>query len=127
MLEQAGARRVIRLAVSIAAHSPLMLHVQDRFNKAVEATPINNPSIPIIGNVTAKPLMNGKAIRNDLQDQLTHRVRWTETIQYMISKGTTDFIEIGSGSVLGGLIKRIDRQINVISLGSPEDFQQIKL
>ncbi len=124
MIKQAGARKVVRLAVSIAAHSPLMSHAQADFNNSVEATPIKNPSIPIIGNVTASTLLDAKAIRRDLQDQLTHRVRWTETIQYLISEGITDFIEVGNGSVLGGLIKRIDRQVKVKSLGTPEDFQQ---
>jgi len=125
ILKQAGAKRVVRLAVSIAAHSPLMIHAQVDFNNSVEATAIKNPSIPIIGNVTACTLLDAKAIRRDLQDQLTHRVRWTETIQYLISEGITDFIEVGSGSVLGGLIKRIDRQVKVKSLGTPEDFQQL--
>jgi [acyl-carrier-protein] S-malonyltransferase len=125
MIKQAGARKVVRLAVSIAAHSPLMIHAQADFNNSVEATPIKNPSIPIIGNVTASTLLDAQAIRRDLQDQLTHRVRWTETIQYLISEGITDFIEVGSGSVLGSLIKRIDRQVKVKSLGTPEDFQQL--
>jgi len=125
MIKHAGARKVVRLAVSIAAHSPLMIHAQADFNNSVEATPIKNPYIPIIGNVTASTLLDAKAIRRDLQDQLTHRVRWTETILYLISEGITDFIEVGSGSVLGGLIKRIDRQVKVKSLGTPEDFQQL--
>jgi len=123
--QQAGARRAVLLAVSIAAHSPLMIYAQTEFNRAVLATPIVNPAIPIIGNVNANPLQHKEQIRTDLQDQLTHRVRWTESIQYMVSQGVNTFIEIGNGSVLTGLVKRIDRHVETINLGAPIDFNQI--
>ena len=123
MLEQAGARRVIRLAVSIAAHSPYMSISQDNFNKSIASTPINDSFIPIIGNVSAKPLLDSNDIKNDLQNQLTHRVRWTESINFLISEGMSEFIEIGNGSVLSGLIKRIDRNVIATPLGTPLDFQ----
>lgn len=122
IFENAGARRVIRLAVSIAAHSPIMSYAQEEFNNSVEATQINPPLIPIIGNVSAIPLVDPAEIRMDLQNQLTHRVRWTETIQYLVSMGVTEFIEIGSGTVLGGLIKRIDPYQVTAALGTPNDF-----
>jgi [acyl-carrier-protein] S-malonyltransferase len=125
MLEQAGARRVVRLAVSIAAHSPFMSSAQEDFNKAVEATQIKTTIIPIIGNVTAEPLSAPQDIKSDLQNQLTHRVRWTETIQLLASKGITEFIEIGSGSVLCGLIKRINSYLITASLGTPDDFKRL--
>lgn len=123
--QKSGAKRVLRLAVSIAAHSPLMASAQLDFNQAVNAAPITNPSIPIIGNVTANPLNTAASIRSDLQAQLTHRVRWTESIQYMISQGISTFIEIGSGSVLAGLVKRIERQASCFALGTPEDFLKL--
>ena len=123
--QQAGARRAVLLAVSIAAHSPLMVYAQTEFNRAVQAAPIVNPNLPIIGNVNANPLKQTEQIRADLQDQLTHRVRWTESIQFMISQGVSTFIEIGNGSVLTGLVKRIDRQAEGINLGAPIDFKQI--
>ncbi len=126
MLEQAGAKRVIRLAVSIAAHSPLMKSAQDAFNDAVAATPIKPPFIPTIGNVSAYPLIDGEAIRDDLQKQLTHRVRWTESVRYMVSQGVKEFVEIGNGSVLNGLVKRIDRSIASSSLGAPDDFHRFE-
>ena len=125
MLEQAKARRVIRLAVSIAAHSPFMSAAQDDFNKSVESAHIRTPLIPVIGNVTACPLVNSDEIISDLQNQLTHRVRWTESIQFLVSKGITEFIEIGSGSVLSGLIKRIDPYKITTSLGAPNDFTRL--
>ena len=126
ILEQAGARKVIRLAVSIAAHSPYMASAQQDFNQSVAATSINMPLIPIIGNVTALPLMDSAIIRADLQNQLTHRVRWTESIQYLISQGVTEFYEIGAGSVLCGLIKRIDRSVIAAPLGTVEDLHRLE-
>jgi [acyl-carrier-protein] S-malonyltransferase len=125
LLEHAGARRVIRLAVSIAAHSPYMSSSQLDFNQAITATLIRNPLIPIISNVTATSMLGADEIKNDLQNQLTHRVRWTETIQYIISAGISEFFEIGNGSVLSGLVKRIDRSVIAAPLSTPEDFQHI--
>lgn len=125
LLEQAGARRVIRLAVSIAAHSPYMSTSQQDFNQAIASTVIRNPLVPIISNVSATPMLFINEIRNDLQNQLTHRVRWTESIRYLIAEGITEFFEIGNGSVLSGLVKRIDRAAVAMPLGSPADFQHI--
>jgi [acyl-carrier-protein] S-malonyltransferase len=124
---QAGARRVVKLAVSIAAHSPLMIHAQEAFTQAVENSPMVNPTIPLVGNVTAQPLYSTDEIRRDLQEQLTHRVRWTESIQYMINQNVTHFIEIGSGAVLAGLLKRIDRNVSVYTLGTPTDLDKLSV
>jgi [acyl-carrier-protein] S-malonyltransferase len=96
---------------------------QDDFNKSIASTLIKDSYTPIIGNVTAKPLLDKDAIKNDLQNQLTHRVRWTESINFLISEGITEFIEIGNGSVLCGLTKRIARNVIATPLGNPEDFQ----
>ena len=120
------ARRVIPLAVSIAAHSPLMLHSQTEFSDAVERAPIIDPRMPIIGNVNAITLPNSSQIRSDLCAQLTSRVRWTESVKLMLNQGVTNFFELGSGSVLIGLIKRIDRQAQGMALGSPADFETLK-
>ena len=125
LAHQVGAKRTIRLAVSIAAHSPLMISAQTDFKKAVNSAPISDPTIPIIGNVNAQPLRTSTSIRNDLEDQLTHRVRWTESIQYLVGQGIKTFIEIGSGSVLSSLVKRIERQATCIVLGDPEDFTKL--
>jgi [acyl-carrier-protein] S-malonyltransferase len=119
---EAGAKRTIPLAVSIAAHSPLMRHAQDDFNQAVLAAPITQPNIPIIGNVSAQPLNSIDEIHNDLQSQLTHRVRWTESIEFIIGKGVNVFIELGSGNVLSGLIRRINNKVERYSFGKPDDY-----
>jgi [acyl-carrier-protein] S-malonyltransferase len=122
---EAGAKRVVPLPISIAAHSPLMAHAQADFNKAVDAAPIQDPVMPLIGNVTAQPLTTASQIRADLQAQLRSRVRWTETIQYLRAQGIETFIEIGNGDVLCGLGKRIDRKSTRLALGKPEDFARL--
>jgi [acyl-carrier-protein] S-malonyltransferase len=127
LASEAGAKRVVPLAISIAAHSPLMTHAQEGFNQAVEAAPIQTATIPLIGNVTAKPLRGEAEIRADLQAQLRSRVRWTETIQFLQAQGIDTFVEIGNGEVLCGLVKRIDRQTQRFTLGSPEDFESLNL
>jgi [acyl-carrier-protein] S-malonyltransferase len=118
----AGARRAIPLAVSIAAHSSLMEHAQEEFNQAVEQTPISTSQTTVIGNVFATPLKTIQDIQTDLQAQLTSPVRWTESIQYLTQQGINTFIEIGTGSVLTGLIRRINKSVARINLGSSEDF-----
>ena len=124
--KDAGAKRVVRLAVSIAAHSPLMQHAQTDFNQAVAAAPIRQAKIEIIGNVNAHPISSPNDIRADLQAQLNARVRWTESIQYMLKQGITTFVEVGNGNVLTSLVKRINRKTKRIVLGTPEDFEKIK-
>lgn len=122
---QAGARRAIPLAVSIAAHSPLMEHAQSGFTHAVEAAPLKDPLTPIIGNVSARPLTTTADVRADLRGQLTNRVRWTESIQFLAGQGVNTFIEFGNGSVLVGLLKRIERGAEGLTFGSPADLERI--
>jgi [acyl-carrier-protein] S-malonyltransferase len=122
---EAGARKAVPLAVSIAAHSRLMESVQSDYSQAVTAAPVQEPSIPIVGNVTALPMHTAEDIRADLNAQLNSRVRWTQSIQYMIANGVETFIEIGTGSVLSGLLKRIDRQARSIQLGTPGDIKAL--
>ena len=122
---EAGARKVVPLAVSIAAHSPLMGNAQGDFNQEVELAPFTNPIMPVIGNVSAAPLSTPKEIRADLRAQLAERVRWTETIQWLLAQGVDTFVELGSGNVLTSLVKRVNRKTKRISLGTPEDFNDL--
>ncbi len=117
-----GAKRAMKLAVSIAAHSKLMEDAQTEFSKVVAASPMSAPKIPVIGNVTAKPLSSMEDIKNELRDQLTSRVRWTETISYLSSNQIETYFEIGTGKVLSGLQKRIDREARTYPVGNPEDL-----
>jgi [acyl-carrier-protein] S-malonyltransferase len=122
LAQEAGARRVIRLAVSIAAHSPLMASAQEQFNQAVRDAPIFDPAAPVVGNVTAAPLNSAEEIRQDLVAQLLSRVRWTESVMTMRRLGVNTLIELGSGDVLSGLAKRIDPEIKRLRFGSPDDL-----
>jgi [acyl-carrier-protein] S-malonyltransferase len=123
--QAAGARRAKRLAVSIAAHSPLMESIQDDFNQAVESSGLLDARIPVVGNVNASPLMLAWELCQDTQAQMTNRVRWTESIQYMERNGIETFVEMGSGSVLVGLIKRIASEATGIAVGTPPDFEKL--
>jgi [acyl-carrier-protein] S-malonyltransferase len=115
-----GARRALKLAVSIASHSPLMASAQDGFRAALARTPISAPTVPVIGNVTAAPLADAQAIREELANQLTQSVRWTESVGAMIASGVTRIIEIGSKDVLTGLVKRIDAHVPAVALNSAD-------
>jgi [acyl-carrier-protein] S-malonyltransferase len=97
----------------------------DPFRQAVAAADPVSPKIPIIGNVTARPLENPADIQEDLIAQLTARVRWTETIEYLKNQGVTTYLEIGSGDVLSGLVKRIDRSLVRLQLSIPENFSSL--
>lgn len=125
MLKEAGARMVVRLAVSIAAHSPLMQAAQNRLNEALDSIRIQDPQIRVIGNVNANALTNRDEVVQDLQFQLTSRVRWTESIRKMLEQGVDTFIEIGSGSVLTGLLKRIERNVTGIAIDTQESWEKL--
>lgn len=126
-LSGAGARRVIRLAVSIAAHSPLMHPAQEQFGEALDRAEIGTPSSQVVGNVHAKALAGVEQIRADLQAQLTSRVRWTESIETMIAAGVDTFIELGSGNVLTGLLRRINPDAVGYNLDGPASFDSLPL
>ncbi len=118
-LEAAGARKVVALAVSIAAHSPLMAPAAIELKAAIDATPIHLPIAPVIGNTSAMPLTSADSIRAELVAQLTGSVRWTASMQYAVDAGVETFVEIGPGDVLSGLLKRIARKSERISLADP--------
>jgi len=122
-LSAAGARKVVPLAVSIAAHSPLMQPAADALQAAIAATPIAPPTVPVIANTSAQPLTTADAIRAELAAQLTGSVRWTASMQFALQAGVTRFVEIGPGDVLTSLIKRIDRSAQRQAIGTPAEIQ----
>lgn len=112
-----GAKRAIKIAVGGAFHSPLMSPAQEELEKAINDTEFSSPNIPIYQNVSAKPTTDPAEIKLNLISQLTSSVRWTQTMQNMISDGATTFYEVGGkGRILAGFIRRIDRSIPVESL-----------
>jgi [acyl-carrier-protein] S-malonyltransferase len=118
-----GAKRAMPLSVSVASHSPLMQAITPDFREALNRTPFAAPIVPVIGNVHAAPLGTADAIRAELGDQLTSTVRWTESVEYMRQRGVELFIELGPKDVLNGLIKRVDRAAERVSLNSAESVQ----
>ncbi len=117
LLQERGGRRIIRLAVSIAAHSPLMATVVGDFRAAVDATPIACHRCRSSPTSAPAPCSAVDEIRDELAGQLTWPVRWTASVQWMIEQGVGRFVEIGPKDVLSKLVKRIDRGVEAISVG----------
>jgi [acyl-carrier-protein] S-malonyltransferase len=111
LLSEKGARRAVRLSVSGAFHSPFMEPAREELAKAIESTIFRHPVCPVYQNVSAKPVTDPNEIRENLIAQLTTPVKWTQTVQNMITDGATSFTEIGPGKVLQGLVKRVDKDM----------------
>lgn len=106
-----GAKRVIRLAVSIAAHSPLMAEAAEAFRQRLDETALQEPRVPVVANAVARPLTDPDAIRGALGKQLTSPVRWVESMEWILSQGIDCCVEIGPKAVLTNLLRRIDRSV----------------
>lgn len=115
-----GAKRALVLPVGGAFHSPLMEPAREELAAAIEQTSFNDPQCPIYQNVTATAVTDASAIKKNLISQLTAPVRWTQTMQQMIVDGATDFIEVGPGKVLQGIMRKIDRSVTAASATLPE-------
>ncbi|MEM9619065.1 MAG: ACP S-malonyltransferase [Pseudomonadota bacterium] len=116
-----GAKLAKLLPVSAPFHSSLMQPAADRMAQALAETTINAPATALVANVTAQPTTSPDEIRDLLVKQVTGRVRWTESVQLMAEKGCDDFVEVGSGKVLSGLIKRIAKGTSTSNIGEPDD------
>jgi [acyl-carrier-protein] S-malonyltransferase len=125
LAKEAGAKKVVKLAVSIASHSPLMQSAADEFRTVLAATAFQPPRVPVYGNVEAAPLGGVEQIRRELELQLTHSVRWTESVQAMIAAGVEHFIELGPKDVLTSLLKRIDRSRSARAVNNLETFGKL--
>jgi [acyl-carrier-protein] S-malonyltransferase len=123
LLRERGARRVIPLAVSIAAHSPLMAEAAAEYRRAVDATPVRLPSIPVIGNIQARPLDSVDAIRDELAGQLTQPVQWTASVQWMVANGATHLVEIGPKDVLTRLVRFIEPDAQTSAIGDADTLR----
>jgi [acyl-carrier-protein] S-malonyltransferase len=120
-----GARRVIPLPITIAAHSPLMQEAARQFADAVAATPFRAARVPVVANVTAQPIVNVDAIRAELVQQLTSSVRWAQSVSFMTAQGVTQFVEVGPKDVLAGLIRRIAPQAGALSVGDVQTLETL--
>jgi len=122
-----GAKRTIRLALNIASHCPLMASAAGAFAATVERLPLAKALVPIVANVSASPIVEPSDIRLELVQHLTSQVRWVESVRYMIAQGVQTFVEIGPKNVLRGLIRRIDRSVCVMSVGSVTDIETLEV
>ena len=119
-----GAKKIIPLPVSGAFHSELVREAGDKVAKALQHITINQPLIPIIANVTAKAEQDSTNIKELLVKQVTSKVRWRETVTELKNLGVTDIIEIGSGKVLTGLVRRIEPDINIFNIEQPDNLDE---
>jgi [acyl-carrier-protein] S-malonyltransferase len=124
--KEMGSRKAVELVVSGAFHSPLMKGAQDGLAEALKNTIITNAEVPLYTNVTAKPETDGNIIKELLLEQLTSPVLWQDLIAKMIHDGHSNFIEVGPGKVLKGLLKRIDRGATCDLCGTFEQLETFK-
>ena len=120
----AGAKRALALPVSAPFHSALMAPAADRMAEALEAVEVKPVSVPLVCNVLAATIEQPEDIRQRLVEQVTGRVRWEESVSFMAKQGVTRMLEVGSGKVLSGLARRIDRSIETAAIGTPADVDK---
>lgn len=118
-----GAKRGMLLPVSAPFHCPLMQPAADAMQKALETVTLSTPRVPLVANVLAAEITEPNAIKQRLVEQVTGLVRWRESVQYMKSQGVEALVECGSGKVLSGLVKRIDREMTGLALNTPADIE----
>jgi [acyl-carrier-protein] S-malonyltransferase len=121
MSRTVGARKAARLTVSVASHSPLMRRARDEFGRILARVPFRDPQIPMLGNVHASVISTAEGLRVELTEHLVHGVQWTATVRRMVADGVTDFVEVGPGRVLSGLIRRISPEAEAHAVDGPAD------
>ena len=121
--KERGIKRAIKLPVSAPFHCSLMQPAADEMAEALAATSFNAPSVPVITNVSATPISDADQLRDQLVEQITGRVRWRETVLKMGELDVTSLVEAGTGKVLSGLVRRINREITGSSLQTLVDIE----
>lgn len=122
LAKAAGAKRALPLAVSAPFHCPLMQPAADAMHEALAAIAVHAPVVPVVSNVSVQAETDPARIRDLLVQQVTGRVRWTETIAFMKNEGVTETVEIGNGKVLSGLTRRIDKELAATNISDPADL-----
>jgi [acyl-carrier-protein] S-malonyltransferase len=122
LAKEAGVKRFVELPVSGAFHSPLMQPAAERMQSLLQAATIKAPRVPVITNVSAVPVEDPEVLRGDLIKQITHSVRWAESMGALVGMGVSSAVEVGPGAVLKGLMRRIARQVGVLSAGTVTDI-----
>ncbi len=119
-LVEAAGGRAVPLKVAGAFHSPLMAPAAEGLARMLESVPLEPPAVPVIANVNCQPHRDPDTIRRWLAEQLTSPVRWQASMERLLAEGVHEFIEIGPGRILSGLMKKIDRKVPVVSIGAAE-------
>ena len=127
MASARGAKRAMPLKVSGAFHSALMEPARDGLQSAVNSVNLQAPCIPIVANITAKPIDTVNQLKKELVSQICECVQWKKSIEYMITMGATNFIEFGPGKALNGMLKRIDNTVNSMSISNLNSIQGLTL
>jgi len=123
--KEAGAKRAVPLAVSGPFHSSLMQPAADEMERALAEIGIEPPSVDVVANVTAAPERDPASIRRNLVVQITGTVRWRESVEWLAAQGVTRVVELGSGKVLSGLVRRIVPEIAVLNAGTPCEVERV--
>lgn len=113
--EERGARRAVRLGISIASHSPLMERAAQQLNDLVARMPLRDPEVPIVANITGQILTTVDDVRAEIAQHVLMPVQWSSSVKEMVNGGVTTFLEVGPGQVLSGLIRRIKRDVQTLS------------
>lgn len=124
LASEKGAKRALLLPVSAPFHSALMAPAAEAMAEALANVTMNAPCVPLVANVLAAPISDPDEIRNRLVEQVTGQVRWRETIEWMGTNGVTNLMEVGSGKVLSGLARRINRDLSSVAVGNPDDIDK---
>jgi [acyl-carrier-protein] S-malonyltransferase len=124
--KELGAKRVVPLAVSAPFHCALMKPAEDRLAPELRALSTRDPRVPVVANVDATPKHDRSAAVEALVRQVSSAVRWEDSVRRLASDGVTTYVEVGPGSVLSGLIRKIHRDAKVASVGAPEDFDAVR-
>jgi len=120
-----GARRSIMLSVSAPFHSPLMSPAAEIMAEALAETALDAPAVPLVANVSARPTSEPEEIKQLLVEQVTHMVRWRETVLLFAENEVEEVVELGAGRVLSGLAKRIDKTLAAVSIGAPAEIEAL--
>jgi [acyl-carrier-protein] S-malonyltransferase len=118
--KEAGAKRVVQLEVSGPFHSSLMRPAAERLAEALGAVTFRDAAVPVVANVHARPVTAGDELRRLLVDQVVSPVLWEDSIRFLLEEGVDTFVEIGSGTVLAGLIRKIDKSVRVVSVNGAD-------
>jgi [acyl-carrier-protein] S-malonyltransferase len=121
-----GAKRVVALAVSAPFHCALMAPAQERLTPELRALTVHAPRVPIVANVDAEPKRDARAAIEALVQQVASPVRWEAVVSRLASEGVTTYVEVGPGTVLSGLVRKIHREATVVSFGTPDDLESVE-